>query len=380
MGPGRGDLAHLRGRRDKHNCLAGRYGGQAHRRVRTGLCHHARAAGVLVVSAAPQGTGAGRVARDVAEDRHRSLRAGAAGERGPEAGPRRRQADAAPAGDARSHRAAADAGRDRGVREGRGAGRVCKGGGSPARVAALRRSVGPHVARRRAIRRGRLPVARSQGPRPEPVSERLPVSRLGDQGLQRRHAVRPVRAGAARRRPAGRRSRPRPHAAGAGVPWPRAVVLRQRRGRGHARRRAPRSRGCRVPRLPRADGRLRALPRPQVRRDSDQGLLLARRRVPEHLVPRVSAGAEERRRGIHAAGQEDREEGEAARGVHEHGIDAAGGDPRAAGVEIHDCRVEGDRRAEGRDRRRSSMPRSSITSSSTAGSSSSRSRRASIPT
>ena len=60
--------------------------------------------------------------------------------------------------------------------------------------------------------------------------------------------------------------------------------------------------------------------------------------------------------------------------------DAAGGNPRAAGVQIHDRRVEGDRRAEGRDRRRSSMPRSSITSSSTAGSSSSRSRRASIPT
>ena len=141
---------------------------------------------------------------------------------GLEAGSRRRQADADPARDARSHRAAADAGRDRRVRERRGAGRVCQGGGSPARVAALRRSVGPHLARRRALRRGRLPVARSQGPRPEPVSERLPVSRLGDQGVQRRHAVRPVRAGAARRRPAGRRSAARAHAAGAGLPRPRA--------------------------------------------------------------------------------------------------------------------------------------------------------------
>ena len=50
----------------------------------------------------------------------------------------------------------------------------------------------------------------------------------------------------------------------------------------HARRRAPRSRRRRLARLPRADGRLRALPRPQVRSDSDEGLLLARRRVPEH--------------------------------------------------------------------------------------------------
>ena len=70
------------------------------------------------------------------------------------------------------------------------------------------------------------------------------------------------------------------HAAGARVPRARALVLRQRRGRDHARRRAPRPRRRRLARLSRADRRLRPLPRSQVRSDSDEGLLLAGRRVP----------------------------------------------------------------------------------------------------
>ena len=67
------------------------------------------------------------------------------------------------------------------------------------------------------------------------------------------------------------------------------------------RRRAARPRRRRQPRLPRPDGRLRPLPRPQVRPDSDQGLLLARRRLPQHRVPRVPAGAEGGRRGVQDA-------------------------------------------------------------------------------
>ena len=55
----------------------------------------------------------------------------------------------------------------------------------------------------------------------------------------------------------------RAHAAGARLPGPRPVVLRQRRRRNHARRRAARSRGRRVARLPRPHRRLRPLPRPQ---------------------------------------------------------------------------------------------------------------------
>ncbi len=77
--------------------------------------------------------------------------------------------------------------------------RVREGRRPAARVAAVRRDVGPDVARRRALRRRRLPIARSDGPRLQPVSERVSVSRLGDQGVQRRPAVRPVRARAARR-------------------------------------------------------------------------------------------------------------------------------------------------------------------------------------
>jgi hypothetical protein len=93
---------------------------------------------VLVVSAAAQGAGALRFGYGVAENRHRSLRAGAASSARAEAGPRRRQTDADPPSDARPHRAAADAGRDRRVRRRHGAGRVRQGGRSPPRVAPLR--------------------------------------------------------------------------------------------------------------------------------------------------------------------------------------------------------------------------------------------------
>ena len=62
----------------------------------------------------------------------------------------------------------------------------------------------------------------------------------------------------------------RADAAGARLPRPRPVVLRQRRGRDHARRRAARSRRRRLARLPRPDRRLRPLPRSQVRPDSDR--------------------------------------------------------------------------------------------------------------
>ena len=110
------------------------------------------------------------------------------------------------------------------------------------------------------------PMGRGYNPYPE----RLPVSRLGDPGVQRRPALRPVRQGAAGRRPAWtRRSAcsmlPALGFLGLG-PW----YLRQRRGRDHARRRAARPRRRGDARLPRPDGRLRALPRSQVRSDPDQ--------------------------------------------------------------------------------------------------------------
>ena len=101
---------------------------------------------------------------DWAKTGHRSIRARAAGKGRPHAGAPGGQAHAHPARDTGSDRTATDAGGDRRVRERHRAGRVREGGRSPARVAALRRNVGPAVARRRAVRRGRLSLARSEGP------------------------------------------------------------------------------------------------------------------------------------------------------------------------------------------------------------------------
>ena len=130
----------------------------APRRLDSRVRHHAGAARVLVVPADCTRRRCRRSSHgDVAEDRHRSLRAGAARARGPRAGARRRQAHADPPRHARSDRPAADARGDRGVRERRVARRVREGRRSAAGVAALRRSVGPALARRRALRRGRLP-------------------------------------------------------------------------------------------------------------------------------------------------------------------------------------------------------------------------------
>ena len=79
----------------------------------------------------------------VAAHRHRSVHPRAAGEGGPVAGRRRRQAHAAAPRHAGPDGAAAHAGGSRRVPEGRVAGRVREGGRSAARLAALRRSVGP---------------------------------------------------------------------------------------------------------------------------------------------------------------------------------------------------------------------------------------------
>ena len=140
----------------------------------------------------------------------------------------------------------------------------------------------PALARRRPLRRG--PGPHLPGPQ---VPRRLPLPRLGRQGVQRRPAVRPVR----------RRSRsPATCSTGRTAPtgWPRsgffalgpvyygdgATADELRRPRRHAH-----------PRLPRADGRLRPLPRPQVRPDPDEGLLLAGRRLRQHRLQGVRADA-----------------------------------------------------------------------------------------
>ena len=74
--------------------------------------------------------------------------------------------------------------------------RLSKGRRQAARLAAVRRTLGPRLARCRALRRRRLSQPQSDAARLQSVSERLCVSRLGDPGLQRRHAVRSVREGA----------------------------------------------------------------------------------------------------------------------------------------------------------------------------------------
>ena len=111
------------------------------------------------------------------------------------------------------------------------------------------------------------------------LSERYPLSRLGDPGLQRGHAVQRVRQGADRRRSdAVRTIRMSMRPAG---------FLRAESGD------AGRPGGCHHARVSRPDRRLRAVPRPQVRPDSDQGLLLAAGRIRQYAGPRVSARAKD---------------------------------------------------------------------------------------
>ena len=132
------------------------------------------------------------------------------------------------------------------------------------------------------------------------------------------------------------------------------VVLRQRIGRNHARRRAARSGGRGVARLPRPDRRVRALPRSQVRPDPAKDYYALAGVFLNIAVPRVSAGAEGGRGGVRRAGEEGRAEGEAARRVHWR--PRAGSSPRRwrfSASSYMQCGLEGDRRAEeGRGARR----------------------------
>ena len=121
-----------------------------------------------------------------------------------------RQADADPPRDTRSDRPAADARGDRRVREGRRRpmrSRRWSTGCWRRRSTAKRGAASGSTSRATARTTTARSIRRAAGYNPYP--ERLSVSRLGDQGVQRRHAVRPVRAGAARRRSDRRRRRAR---------------------------------------------------------------------------------------------------------------------------------------------------------------------------
>ena len=133
----------------------------------------------------------------------RSLHAGQAGSQGHRPGPARRQDHAAAPRHLRPDRPAAHAGRGRRVPRGPVAAGVRESGGPAAGLAALRRALGPALARPGALRRER----RLQGRRD--AAQRLALSRLRDPVVQRRQAVRPLRAGAdrGRRTVAGRSAR-----------------------------------------------------------------------------------------------------------------------------------------------------------------------------
>ncbi len=145
-------------------------------------------------------------------------------------------------------------------------------GRSVARVARVRREVGPPLARRGPLRRlqrdGREPRLR----------QRLALPRLGHQELQRRQALRPVRPRADRRRSNRRRNRRRARRPLDRDRVPRDRAEDARRGRpgqdadGHHRRATRHARsGVHGP-----HARLRPLPRPQVRPDHRERLLRPR--------------------------------------------------------------------------------------------------------
>ena len=157
---------------------------------------------------------------------------------------------------------------------------VRKTGGSAAGLDGLRRARRRAVARHRAL----FGERRVPGRHARPVA--VAVSRLGDRGAEQEHAVRPVCDVAAGGRPVAESHQGA--AACHGVPARRQTIDRERRDR-----RGVPGRVCGRPChdrghwLSRHDGWLRALPRPQVRPDSDERLLLADRVLQQHRRARV---------------------------------------------------------------------------------------------
>ena len=114
--------------------------------------------------------------------------------KGIEPGAARRQDHPAAPRHLRSHRPAAHSRRGRRLPRRQLAASVRESGRPPARLAAVRRALGPPLARPRPLRRKR----RLQGRRNAP--QRLALPRLRDPILQRGQALRPLRRGADRRR------------------------------------------------------------------------------------------------------------------------------------------------------------------------------------
>ena len=189
--------------------------------------------------------------------------------------PRGGPADADPPPDVRPARPAADAGGGRRLRRRHRPGRLREAGRSPARLAALRRALGPALARRRPLRRHarlrqgqaprpRLAVPRLRHPRPSTTTSRTAGSSASSSpatcccpddpdGVDRHRASSPPGRGtssATSSSARGRSTRRRRGCSTATTWWPTRIV------------------DVREP-----DRRLRPLPRPQVRPDPAGGLL-----------------------------------------------------------------------------------------------------------
>ena len=241
-----------------------RPGGEVARRGGRGVGRPSEALGVRQARPPRRARGAGP---GVGAQPDRPFRPGPPGEGGRQAFAAGDQADAAPPGQPRPDRPAAVAGGGRSLPGRRLARRLREGGGPPARLAALRRAVGPALA-------GRRPLRRLQRLQHRRAALDLEVPRLGDRRDQPRPALRPVR-----RRATGRRPAPRRHARTKGrhrLPPQHA----DQRGRRHRPRAVPRRGGDRPRRhhrhrLPRPDRRLRPVPQPQVRPHFAEGVLPA---------------------------------------------------------------------------------------------------------
>ena len=144
-----------------------------------------RVPAALVVHPARSARIARREERGLGPQPDRSLRAGRFGAARLAAGPRGRPPHAGPAAEPRSDRPAAAAGDGRGLRQRQVAGRLREAGRPLDAVAALGRTSGPLLARRR-------PLCRHQRHPLRQLPRDLVLSRLGHRGLQSEHAVRPL--------------------------------------------------------------------------------------------------------------------------------------------------------------------------------------------
>ncbi len=169
----------------------------------------------------------------------------------------------------RPARPAANAGAGRRVRRGSVVERVGAPHRQSARLAALRRTLRPPLARRRALcGLGRVRVRHAP-------AQRVALPRLRHRVVQRRQAVQPVPDRTAGRRRNGRPDRRQPHRHRVPPHGPARAVSRERQPRAPLRLPRRNHRHDRE-RHARTDGQLRALPQPQVRSDFTEGLLRAR--------------------------------------------------------------------------------------------------------